>query len=906
MNRFSMFVVSFVLLPVLMLAGNSYPEGTEWVPGRLLVNFKDSIGEIQTSVRTAEPLTIDNSGIDALLARYDVSGIYRIVPDGVLSKLPVAPDADRLVVLTFPESLDVLEVREAFLALNDVVDAEPDFILRSMERVPNDIQWNQQWDKVIMSCPAAWDFGQGSREKVAVAVDNGFWWPHPDARANLWVNPGEDLDGDQDPYWDSDYPGDIDDLNGADDDGNGYPDDFIGWDFIDNLGGGAPGEDMDTPDNDTKSTGNHGTHVLGLIGAVGNNEIGVAGVCWNLRIMASRAGYQPANGEGLIVTSAAIATINWAVAHGVDLINMSYGGPSFSNQVNNTIQAAWASGALLCAASGNDGNNTPQYPCNYQNVVCVGSIDPNDVVSDFSNYGNHVDCYAPGGGVQSLSTNNGYANLQGTSMASPNATGIFALVWSILPDLNNGQLRDVVLQSCEDIQDENPDYDSTDLGWGRVDAANALASLLPNLSVDGTSISGEADGDGRLEANETGQLHFEISNLEGWFPAINTQVTVTTEDPNLTLNNTTYTIAMLPGGESMSLTSPTATVSCGPDVPLAYTASLNIEFLFDGSVRLVRTATLRVGRAPSLVVDDDNGTFYSAFYGSALGAGGYNYDDYSTILDGSITASELNHYDNVIWACGNEQSGTLTASDRGALQAFLDGGGRLLLVGQGIDEDADVRNSSFYSDYLHTASGGAAGSTQLTGVAGDPISEGANLVLIGGGCGGNGSQSPSVLSAVNGGAVFYTYNSNSLGGAVRFENATYKTAYFGFALEAACGAVGSAHHREVVRRVMNWFGAVADADEPPVSLPDDFVVSAAYPNPFNPEASIGIELIRSAHVRVTLHDVLGRQVDLIADRQVPAGSHTVRINGNNLPSGSYWLNVSVDKVSNTQRIILLK
>ena len=905
-NRYLIALVALILLPLTLLAGNEYPEGTEWVAGRLLVNFKPSVGEIQTQERANGRLSLDNAIIDAVFARFGVTGIYRIVPDGVLAKMPAAPDAVRLVAINFSESLDVLEVRDAFLALAEVDDAEPDFILRALDTVPNDIQWNQQCDKRLMSCPEAWDFGTGTEELLAVAVDNGFWWPHPDAEANLWVNPGEDIDGDRDPYWDADYPGDVDDLNGGDDDGNGYADDLIGWDFIQSINGCAPGEDCDgQQDNDTKSVGNHGSHTLGLIGAQGNNEIGVTGVCWNIKIMASRAGYVPAGGEGLIVTSAAIATINWAVAHGVDLINMSYGGPTFSNQVNNTIQAAWASGALLCAASGNDGVSTIQYPCGYQNVICVGSTNCNDIVSGYSNYGSHVDCYAPGEGVQSLSINDGYANLQGTSMASPNALGIFGLVWSILPDLNNGQLRDIVLQNCIDILPLNPDYDSTDLGWGRVDAAKALASLLPNLTVQSATISADGDNDGRLEANETGQLSLTVSNTEGWFTATNTNVTVTSEDPNLTLSNATFTIGSLAGGQTQTLTNASATVTCGANVPYAYSTSLQIVFHLEGNVTLTRTATLRIGRAPTLVVDDDNGATYAGFYGSALAFGGYNYDDYSTTLDGSIMLSELNHYDNVIWACGNEQTNTLAQNDRDALQAYLNDGGKLLLVGQGIDEDTDVRNSTFYSDYLHVQSGGAAGSTQLSGVVGDPISDGANVVLIGGGCGGNGSQSPSVLNAVNGGVIFYTYNSNSLGGAVRYENATYKTAYFGFALEAACGAVGSAHHREVVRRVMTWFGAISDADDP-ISLPADFSVSPAYPNPFNPESSVQIELAHSSRVRVTLHDVLGRQVELIADRQVPAGTHTVRVNGQNLASGSYWLNVSVNNLSDTQRIILLK
>ncbi len=323
---------------------------------------------------------------------------------------------------------------------------------RALDNIPNDIQmWLQQWDKRLMNCEVVWDFSVGSRDILAVAVDNGFWWPHPDAYDNLWVNPGEDLNGDRVAYTENDYPGDIFDLNGIDDDGNGLADDLIGWDFINNINNCAPGEDCDNPDNETKCLDDHGTHTLGAIGAVGNNEMGVTGCNWHISIMASRAGYLPNGGTGLIVNSAAIATINWSVAHGVDVINMSYGSSSPSTNENNAVQAAWANGALLCGASGNDGVSSMHYPAGYNNVVSVGSVNQNDIVSDFSNYGTWVDCYGPGEGTQSLSTNNTYSNLQGTSMSSPNVAGVFALLWSIFPDFTNAQLRDLVLPNCIDI-----------------------------------------------------------------------------------------------------------------------------------------------------------------------------------------------------------------------------------------------------------------------------------------------------------------------------------------------------------------------------------------------------------------------------------------------------------------------
>ena len=893
-----------LLLPLAAFPASEYPEGAQWLPGRLLVNFAESVGEVQSMDRLDGKLSLKNTNVDALFERFDVLSIKRVSPDGVLRKMPVAPDAERLVVVSFPESFDVLTVLDAFLTLPEVVDAEPDMLMKSYDTVPNDIMWNQQCDKEVMGCPVAWDYSHGSRELLAVAVDIGFWWPHPDAYDNLWVNPGEDLNHDGLPYSFDDYPGDLEDLNAVDDDGNGLPDDFIAWDFVDVGSGGVQGEDVSVQDNDPTSLDNHGSHVLGIIGAVGNNEIGIAGVCWNLTIMASRAGYLTPDG-GVVVTSAAAACINWAVAHGVNLINMSYGGPTFSNVTNNAVQAAWASGALLCAASGNEGVTTIQYPCGYSNVVCVGATDCNDVVADFSNRGTHVSCYAPGVNIRSLSVNNGYASLDGTSMASPNATGVFALVWSVFPDLNNGQLRDIVLQNCDDLTELNSDINPSYLGFGRVNAAKAISGLLPNLSVEATAISGDNDGDGRLEANETGTLSLRVSNLDGWFPAVGVGVTVASDDPNLSLNGTTYTIDNLSGGQSVELTNGSATVTCGSNVPLAYTSTLEVVFNLGNGAFLTRTAALRVGRAATLVVDDDNGTNYANFFATALNADGYNFDEFST-LDAPLTSTDLMEYDHVIWACGNEDSSTLTQSDRDLLQTFMNNGGNLMLVGQGIDEDPDVVGSPFYSNYLHTASGGASGGTQVNGVSGDVVSNGSSLILIGGGCGGNGNISPSVLDAVDGGVVFYTYASNSLGGAVRYDNGTYKSAYFGFALEAACGAAGTEHHRVVVRRVLDWFGAVSGVEDDPEVIPANYKISPAYPNPFNPSAAVSVELQHRSHVRATLHDLLGRQVQVIADRDVNAGVHTLEINGESLPSGSYWLSVSVDHHMNTQRVILLK
>ncbi|MCC6477226.1 S8 family serine peptidase [bacterium] len=905
-------VHAFVVLAALLIAASTclsgQHSGNPWLPGRLLVNFKSEVGEIHTQRSETGALQIGVPAVDELLLRYEVTAMIRIVPDGVIAKHPCPPDVARLVELLFPDQYDVVEVRRSFLSCSHVADATPDELWYADDTIPNDPQWGQQWDKRLMNCPRAWDFSQGSRDVIAVAVDNGTWWEHPEFYNNLWVNPDEDTDGDGVPYimdFPPYYPGDYDDLNGVDDGNNGYVDDFIGWDFIDNISGADPCEDADVMDNDPAGCDNHGTHVLGIIGAEGNNAQGVAGVNWHLQVMGSRSGYLPAGGEGVVVTSAAIACINWAVAQGVNVINMSYGGPGFNNQVNNTLQAAWNAGALLVAAAGNDGSTSIQYPAGYQNVIAVGSVDSDDGVSSFSNRGTWVDCYAPGNPIQSLSVSNGYASLSGTSMASPNCAGVGALLWSIFPTLTNAEIRDLLLQNCSDITDDNPTIDPTYLGFGRADLMLALQSVVPYLSADRVLITSDNDNDGRIESGETGTVSLTVSNGTDWSQATNVSVAISTTDTNLTITNGSFTIAALSPGSSTTLTNPNAQIVCNSPFPYAYTAPIRVEFTMPNGAALVKEVGLRVGRAHTLVVDDDNGMSFSNYFGLGLADNGYNYDDYSTALDGMITWQAIQEYDYIIWACGNEQSNTLTLDDRAALTSFLNAGKNLLLAGQGIDEDADVRGSAFYSDYLHTASGSASGSTQVTSVAGDPISDGTNLILIGGGCGGNGNVSPSVLQTANGGTVFYTYGSTGNGGAVRWSG-SYKVAYFGFAIEAACGMVNSTHYRVVIDRVMEWFGAESGIETHSHATPSDFVLHPVYPNPFNPDATVRFELPREANVRISLFDVLGRQVQLIADRRVSAGEHTARVDGSELSSGTYWLNVTANSQSRTQRIILLK
>src|SRR5262245_60837535 len=196
-----------------------------------------------------------------------------------------------------------------------VAYAEPDYTLR-IATTPNDSQFASQWalhnvgqsggtTDADIDAPEAWDLTIGSASTIVAVIDTGVDYNHPDLAANIWTNPGE-------------IPGD-----GRDNDGNGFVDDVHGYDFIN--GDGNPLDDN-----------GHGTHVAGTIGARTNNGVGVAGINWNVRIMALK--FLGANGSGS--TSDAIRALNYAVQMGSRVSNNSYGDAEFSQAFRNALEAA--------------------------------------------------------------------------------------------------------------------------------------------------------------------------------------------------------------------------------------------------------------------------------------------------------------------------------------------------------------------------------------------------------------------------------------------------------------------------------------------------------------------------------------------------------------------------------------
>lgn len=301
----------------------------------------------------------------------------------------------------------------------------------------------------------AWAKGHRCSSQVLVGIiDEGMMKTHPDTQANVWTNPFE-------------IPG-----NGIDDDGNGYIDDTQGWDFRgkDNITFDGTGDD-------------HATHVSGTIGARGNDGIGVAGMCWQVKMVNAKflGGF-----FGTGSTENAILAVDYLTdlktRHNLNLVatNNSWGGGGFSQGLKDAIDRAGAAQILFVAAAGNNSSDTDAvtyYPQGYDspNIISVASIDSSGALSSFSNYGaTSVDLGAPGSGIWSTvpvksgaDIVGGYAAYDGTSMATPHVTGAVAMYASLHPNATALQIKAAILAAAV----PTPSLAGKTLTGGRLDVS---------------------------------------------------------------------------------------------------------------------------------------------------------------------------------------------------------------------------------------------------------------------------------------------------------------------------------------------------------------------------------------------------------------------------------------------------
>ncbi len=475
-----------------------------------------------------------SSELNRLFEDYHVVRVERWLKSADASDVFNGIDFSKIYRLYLQKSALLDKAQQAFAKASDVRVAEKEPVIKIAvpipPTVPDDPFFDRQWYLKRIMADYAWSLNdkipQDAPPVLIGIVDTGIDYLHPEIGPALYVNPGEDIDGDGQ-VTEADY-------NGIDDDGNGFVDDLLGWDFSEASDSTNGDNDIRPPAAGAGEILSHGTHVAGIAGAIPNNEIGISGIARHYKIIGTKQSRDDDYKNGYLYN--AYDGVLYAAKMGADVINCSWGGSGFSQEAQDLINLVTEKyGATVVAAAGNDNNNNDHkhfYPSDLNNVITVAALDPSDHKSWFSNYGHVIDISAPGQSIFSTIHyyKGGYASWAGTSMASPVVAGSFALLKAFFPDMPRDSLVNRLLQAADPLSNAL-------LGSGRVNVYNAIApEYLSGIRVLGDSLILQDDnGNGQIDPGETVHWSLLLENRAHWQDAHQVKITARCTDSLVTL-----------------------------------------------------------------------------------------------------------------------------------------------------------------------------------------------------------------------------------------------------------------------------------------------------------------------------------------------------------------------------------
>ena len=601
----------------------------------------------------------------------DLPANYGVQVERILSK-----PADIWLFKFDTTQIDEQTLAREFYSVNGVVDAQINTTV-TLRNAPNDPDYGSQWQHQNIDSEDAWQTTTGGtnahgEDIVVCIIESADVMGHPDLVDNHWVNTEE-------------IPG-----NGIDDDGNGYVDDYNGWNVSDN--------------NDNIGTGNHGTQVAGMIGAKGNNGVGVAGANWDVKMMVV-AGHNP-NSQANIVECYSYPLeqrllynqTNGTEGAFVVATNASWGldyqdaedYPIWCNFYDDMGQA----GILNCGATANndvDIDEVGDVPtgCTSEYMVAVTATDQSDVKT-FAGYGiNSINVAAPGDGIYTTN-NGGYGNTQGTSFASPLTAGVIGLLYSIpCPDFMNLVKSDpegaaqIVRDALYDGVDQTTQLQSMVSSGGRINANNSMDILLNSVCggcvppFDITTTPGENSIDINFSNVEDADNYIVMIRESGssqWDEFVVT-------DENYTFTGlescTEYEIAVVSecegdqSGQSQIIA--TFTTDCGTCV--------EEEYCKPNASNPVTRLSVHSPASSETIINGNNFILTSGW--GADVSNGYNYGNLVLVDDG--TANGHLGCDNLV--NGNDIQGNIAVAERGdcnfstkALNAQIEGATAMIII----------------------------------------------------------------------------------------------------------------------------------------------------------------------------------------------------------------------------------
>ena len=491
LRLFLLMLLAVATLPA--QTGQPHTVGSDLVPNRVLVKF----------TRDAARSGITPLLLGGVAAQFGISDVRPwLNPALVKWRMAMYKSTSqsqeagllRIAVVEYSASVDPRHVAQSLAKLPGVEYAEPIGRLRLLLQ-PNDPSLADQWYLEKISAMEAWDSVQADSTLLIAITDTGIEPDHEDLAAAVWKNPGENG---------TDSEGKEKSTNGKDDDGNGYVDDWRGYDFS--------GYDGLHPDNNPSPAGEgHGTEGAGIAAGIANNDRGIAGVAYGARLMSLKIATDGASPD--LVNG--YESILYAAKMGAQVINCSWGDVVRSRAEQEVIDVAVGNyNAVVVAAAGNNGLETPMYPASYRGVISVAATDEEDRRASFSRYNYFVDLAAPGTRLLTTDIGNSYRRDDGTSFACPMVAGAAALLIKKYPGLDPEQIAEVLRSSCDDITGLLPPQVVNKFGAGRLNLSRAVTQGPAVRSARMVEYKlNDQNGDGIPDAGEQVSIQVTIKNL---------------------------------------------------------------------------------------------------------------------------------------------------------------------------------------------------------------------------------------------------------------------------------------------------------------------------------------------------------------------------------------------------------